>query len=162
MALAFTAVVMAVGCAGKRIESGVFYSPKGYRVGLPGSEWTVVESSRADLELRHREARAAMLANATCGDGAPASDLDVLSRHLLMGFRSRAMVESGAVSVNGRRAAHAVLDSRLVAGDELTRVETYVMKDGRCVYDFALVAPSASFESWREAFGQLVESFATE
>jgi hypothetical protein len=162
VALALTAVVVAAGCAGKRIESGVFYSPKGYRVGVPGTEWTVVESSGADLEVRHREAPAAILANATCGDRTPASGLDVLSRHLLMGFQSRAMVEWGDVSVNGRRAAHAVLDSRLAAGDELTRVETYVMKDGRCVYDFALVAPSASFESWRAAFGQLVSSFATE
>jgi hypothetical protein len=162
VALALTAVVMAVGCAGKRIESGVFYSPKGFRVGLPGTEWTVVESSGADLEVRHLEAPAAMLANATCGDRTPASGLDVLSRHLLMGFQSRAMVEWGDVSVNGRRAAHAVLDGRLAAGDALTRIETYVMKDERCVYDFALVAPSASFETWRAAFGQLVESFATE
>jgi hypothetical protein len=36
------------------------------------------------------------------------------------------------------------------------------MKDERCVYDFALVAPSALFETWRAAFGRLVESFATE
>ena len=42
------------------------------------------------------------------------------------------------------------------------RIETYVMKDERCVYDFALVAPSVSFETWRQAFGQLVESFTTE
>lgn len=162
MALALTAVVVAVGCAGKRIESGVFHSPKGYRVLLPGSEWMMVESSRADLKLRHRAAPAAMLVNATCRDRTPARGLDVLSRHLLMGFQSRVMVEWGEVSLNGRRAAHAVLDARVAAGDALTRIETYVMSDGRCVYDFALVAPSVSFETWRAAFGQLVESFTTE
>ena len=114
MALALTVVVMAVGCAGKRIESGVFYSPKGYRVGLPGAEWTVVDASRADLELRHHAAPAAMLAHATCGGQAPALRLEALSRHLLIGFQSRAIVEWGDVSVNGRRTAHAVLDGRVV------------------------------------------------
>ena len=161
VALAFT-VVVAAGCAGRRIEGGVFHSSKGYRIGLPGDEWTVVEASGADLELRHRTASAAMLANATCGDATPAPGLDVLSRHLLMGFHSRAIVEWEDVAVDGRRAAHAVLDGRLAAGDALTRVETYVMKDERCVYDFALVAPPESFERWRTAFRELVDSFATE
>ena len=162
MALAVTAVVVAAGCAGRRIESGVFHSSKGYRVGLPGDEWGVVDASEADLELRHRTAPVAMLANATCGDGVPAPPLDVLSRHLLMGFRSRAIVEWEDVAVDGRRAAHTVLDGRLAAGDALMRVETYVMKDERCVYDFVLVAPPDSFETWRTAFRELVESFATE
>jgi hypothetical protein len=162
VALALATAVVAAGCAGKRIESGVFHSSKGYRVGLPGSEWTVVDTGRADLELAHRTLPAAMLANATCGDGAPAPPLDVLSRHLLMGFESRAMVEWEDVSVNGRRAAHAVLDGRLAGGDPRVRVETYVMKDARCVYDFALVAPPASFEPRRADFRQLVESFQPE
>ena len=162
MALALTAVVVADACAGRRIESGVFHSPKGYRVGLPGDAWTVVEASLADLELRHRTAPVAMLANATCGDAAPAPRLDALSRHLLMGFQSRAIVEWDDVAVDRRRAAHVVLDGRLAAGDALTRVETYVMKDERCVYDFALVAPPEAFESWRTALRELVDSFATE
>ncbi len=162
VALALAAVVVTAGCAGRRIESGVFHSPKGYRVGLPGAEWTVVDASRADLELRHHAAPAAMLAHATCGDRAPAPRLEALSRHLLIGFQSRAIVEWGDVSVNGRRAAHAVLDGRLAPGGALTRVETYVLKDERCVYDFALVAPPASFETWRTAFRGLVDSFAAE
>lgn len=162
VALVLAAVVGTTGCAGRRIESGVLHSPKGYRVGLPGTEWTVVAESQADLELRHRAAPAAMLAHATCGDRASAPRLDALSRHLLIGLRSRAIVEWGDVSVNRRRAAHAVLDGRLAPGGALTRVETYVMKDERCVYDFALVAPPESFETWRAAFRGLVESFATE
>ena len=162
VALALTVVVVATGCAGRRIESGVFHSSKGYRVGIPGAEWTVIEASGADLELRHRTAPVAMLANATCGEATPAARLDVLSRHLLMGFQSRAIVEWEDVAVDGRRAVHAVLDGRLAAGEALTRVETYVMKDERCVYDFALVAPPESFETWRTAFRELVDTFATE
>ena len=97
----------------------------------------MAERSEADLELKHRAAQAAMLANADCGARVAARPLDVLSRHLLMGFRGRTTVERGEVSVGRRRAAHTVLDGRLSAKDDPVRVETYVMKNERCVYDFA-------------------------
>jgi hypothetical protein len=151
-----------VGCAGGRIESGVYHSSKGYRVTLPGPEWTVADASEADLELRHRTAAAGMLANATCEGRARAPGLDALARHLVMGWRSRSTIERGDADVGARRAAHAVFDGRLGAHDAPVRVETYVMKDARCVYDFAYAAPPASFETWRAAFRRLVESFATE
>ena len=48
------------GCASGRIESGVYHSSKGYRVAIPGPEWTVREGGRADLELRHRASAAGM------------------------------------------------------------------------------------------------------
>ncbi len=150
------------GCVGRRIEGGVFYSSKGYRVALPGGDWTVAETSEADIELRHRAALAAMLANAQCRDRVTARSLDVLSRHLLIGFQGRTTLERGEVSVSGRRAAHTVLDGRISARDEPVRVETYVIKDERCVYDFAYVAPPHAFETSRAAFRRLVESFATE
>ncbi|MGH7276784.1 MAG: hypothetical protein ACREIY_07105 [Candidatus Rokuibacteriota bacterium] len=150
------------GCAGGRIEGGMYHSPKGYRVALPGAPWTVAEDSRADLELRLRAAPAAMLVNASCDGPAAAPGLDALARHLLMGFQRRTTVERGEVAVNGRRAAHTVLEGRLAAGDAPVRVETYVMKDARCVYDFAYAAPPAAFETGRAAFRRLVESFATE
>src|SRR2546428_12722668 len=102
-----------------------------------------------------------MLANATCGDAIPAARLDVLSRHLLMGFQSRAIVEWEDVAVDGRRAAHAVLDGRLAAGAALPRVETYVMKDERRAYDFAPVAPPETFGTRRAAVRELGASLAT-
>ena len=162
LALGVAAAGLVAGCAGRRIEGGVYHSPKGYRVALPGGEWTVAEESGSDLELRHRTAPAAMLANAQCGGRAPARSLDIFSRHLLIGLRSRTAVERGEVSVGGRRAAHTVLDARLSAKDAPVRVETYVMKDERCVYDFAYAAPPRSFETWRAAFRRFVESFAAE
>jgi hypothetical protein len=150
------------GCAGGRIESGVYHSSKGYRVTLPGPEWTVADASEADLELRHRTAAAGMLANATCEGRARAPRLDALARHLVMGWQSRTTIERGEADVGGRRAAHAVLDGRLAAREAPVRVEIYVMQDARCVYDFAYAAPPASFEAWRATFRRLVESFATE
>lgn len=160
VALAMSAAAVA-GCASARIEGGVYHSSKGYRVTLPGPEWTVAKDGDADLELRHRTGTAGMLANASC-DARAAIGLDVLARHLVMGFRDRRTLERGAVEVNGRPAAHTVLDGRLGRGDAPVRVETYVLKDARCVYDFAYTAPPASFETWRADFRRLLESFAKE
>jgi len=150
------------GCAGRRIEAGVYHSAKGYRVVLPGEEWAVVEASESDIEVRHRAAPAAMLVNAQCDDRVTAPSLAVISRHLLLGFQDRRMVARAEVSLNGRPAAHTVLDGRLSAREETVRVETYVMKDERCVYDFAYAAPPRDFDTWRAAFRRVVESFATE
>ncbi len=162
LALGVLAAGLAAGCAGRRIESGIYHSSKGYRVALPGGDWTVAEASESDIELRHRVAVAAMLANAHCGDRVTARSLDVLSRHLLIGFQGRTTLERGEVAVGGRRAAHTVLDGRLSVRDEPVRVETYVMKDERCVYDFAYAAPPHAFDTWRAAFHRFVGSFATE
>lgn len=162
VALGVVAAGFLAGCAGRRIEGGIYHSPKGFFVALPEGEWTVVEESASDLELRHRTASAAMLANAECGGRAPARALDILSRHLLIGIQRRTTIERGEVSVDGRPAAHTVLDGRLAAKDEPVRVETYVMKDERCIYDFAYAAPPGSFETWRAVFQRFVESFGTE
>ncbi|MGH7303603.1 MAG: hypothetical protein ACRELZ_09955, partial [Candidatus Rokuibacteriota bacterium] len=64
LALVLAGVLALTGCAGRRIENGVYHSPKGYRLSLPGSEWSVAKESKADLELRHQDGMAAMLVNA--------------------------------------------------------------------------------------------------
>jgi len=42
------------GCATPGIVDGVYHSPSGYRVTLPGEAWEVATDTRANLELRHR------------------------------------------------------------------------------------------------------------
>lgn len=149
-------------CAGGRIEGGVYRSAKGYRVALPGEAWTVAAGSRADLELRHRTGVAGMLANALCERAVSGRTLTVLTRHALAGLRERAVVERREVSLNGRRAAHTVLEGRMAEATGRVRVELYVMKSERCVYDLMYVAPPAAFATWRADFGRFVESFAAE
>ena len=156
------AMITLTACAGRRIENGVYHSTKGYRVALPSPDWVVADGSRADLELRHQGGAAAMLANAECDQPAAARSPDLLVRQLLIGLRDRATITREEVSLNGRRAVHRVLDGRLASSDEPTRIEAYVMKDERCVYDFVYVAPPPSFETWRPDFLRFVESFAKE
>jgi hypothetical protein len=162
VALVLGVVIALTACAGRRIENGVYHSPKGYRITLPGPDWSVAEESRADLELRHHDGAAAMLANAQCDDRAHARSADLLLGHLLIGIRGRATIDQTEVSVNGRQAMHRVLDGRLDGDETSTRIEVYVMKDDRCVYDFLYAAPPAAFETWRADFRRFVESFTME
>ena len=156
------ALGITAGCAGPRIDAGVYHSPKGYRVTLPGPEWVLARGSDADVELRHRSAAAGMLVNADCEAGAARRSLRVLARLLLLGVVGRTMVEEGDVALDGRRALHRVLQGRLAADGEPVRIETYLLADDRCVYDLVYVAPRESFEAWRADFRRLVETFAME
>ncbi len=162
LALALGAVIAFSGCAGRRIENGVYHSDKGYRLTLPGPDWSVAADSKADLELRHQDGLAAMLANAECDDRAKSRSAGLLLGQLLIGLHDRATIEQNEVSLNGRQALHRVLDGRVAADGAPTRIEAYVLKDQSCVYDFAYAAPPASFEAWRADFRRFVESFAKE
>lgn len=150
------------GCGGVRLQNGVFHSSKGFRVTVPGPEWTVVRRSGADLELRHRTAPAAMLANAVCERRPRGETTAILARHLLIGLRDRTTVAREPVVVNGRAATRSVLEATATEGGERVRIESYVVKDERCVYDLIYVARPALFETWRPDFDRFVRTFAAD
>ena len=62
------ALVLLAGCATAtgRIENGMFYSAKGYRVTLPSTGWAVDAGQRADLALRAEARAGGMVVDATC------------------------------------------------------------------------------------------------
>jgi hypothetical protein len=156
-------LVLALGaCAGRRIVDGVYHAPSGYRVALPGPDWTIEAESRADLELRNRTAPAAMLANAVCDPAVVRRGWEVLAQHLLIGLRGREVVEANEAPVNGRVASHRLLEGRMRQSDEPVRIESYTLKGKRCVYDLLYVAAPSTFEAWRGDFRRFVDSFAGE
>jgi hypothetical protein len=157
-----SAVLLVSGCAVKRIENGVYHASKGYRVTVPGNEWGPVDDSPADLELRHRSSPAGMAVHAVCEGAAPRRPTGLLARQLLIGLRDRAVVERGSTQIAGRPASRVVLDGRLEGSTGNVRIETLVMTDGRCAYDFMYVAPPATFDVTRADFTRFVDSFRTE
>jgi hypothetical protein len=157
------AIVTALaGCAGRHLDNGVYRSEHGYRVTVPGSGWTVVEPSQADLELRRADGRAGMLVAATCRRATARQRYADLGRHLLLGLRERETLEEHETSLAGRHGVHVVVEGRMRDSSERVRIESYTVKDGRCVYDLLYVAPPATFESSREDFARFVRSFAAE
>jgi hypothetical protein len=155
-------LVAVSGCAVKRIENGVYHSSKGYRVTIPSGQWTPVDGSPADLELRHRGGSAGMAVNAVCEGGAPRRTTGVLTRQLLIGLRDRVVIGRGTVEVGGRAASRLVVEGRLEEGAGRVRVDTVVLKDGRCLYDFLLAAPPDGFDATRGDFERFADSFRME
>ena len=156
------AVILATGCAVKRIDNGVYHSAKGYRVAIPGEAWTPVVDSPADLELRHLGSAGTIAANATCDGGMKARRPGLLVRQLLIGIQDRRVIESSEVDVAGHPAARALVDARQEGSQDRVRIETIVLMDNRCVYDFMHVAPPAAFADTRDDFTRFVDSFRTE
>jgi hypothetical protein len=156
------AILGVSGCSVKRIESGVYHSSKGYRVAIPSPQWGPVDGSPADLELRHRSASAGMAAHAVCEERTTRHSSRILARQLLVGVRDRSVIERGEVDVAGRPAVRAVVDGRLEGSEAKVRIETVVVKDDRCVYDFMYVAPVSAFAATRPDFNRFVDSFRTE
>jgi hypothetical protein len=152
---------LTVGCAGRRIEDGVFHSPTGYRVQLPGPDWAVRRSGRADLELRHPAGGAAMMVNAVCGPIARRSP-EVLERHLLLGLRERRILEHGTAAVGGLPASHLVVEAVAPPDPARVRIEAYVVIGPECVYDLVYAAAPDRFALHRPAYRRLVGSFAAE
>lgn len=149
------------GCAAAgRVVDGVFHSDKGYRVTLPSSGWRIDPASRADLALKREPTAGGMLVDATCEGREPSRSLDVLTRHLTFGLRSRDVVENGTTIVAGREAARTVVRGR--ADGREVAVEAVVIKEEPCVHDFLYVAPLEVFESGRAEFRAVVESFSPE
>ena len=153
---------LVAGCASGgetgRVDDGTFTSSKGYRVGIPHDAWQVEPGGKADLELKRTAPPGGMLVNATCGGVPLERPLTVLARHLTFGLTERETVESDTWTVAGRSAAH-----RVVRGERNgapVTVEAVVLKGERCVHDFLYVAPPADFDSGRQDFKLLVESFA--
>ena len=156
------AVWLVSGCVMKRIENGVYYSSKGYRVAIPKAEWTLVDEGPADLTLRHQVSSAGMAVNAVCEGTAPRRPAGVLARQLQIGLRDRRTIERATVEVAGRPASLMVVEGRLEDAATRVRIESVSMTNGRCLYDFLYVAPPATFEATRDDFATFVDSFRTE
>jgi hypothetical protein len=85
-----------------------------------------------------------------------------LGRHLLLGLRERETLEDGEASLAGYRGVHQVVEGRMRDSRERVRIESYTVKDDRCVFDLLYVAPVAVFDSSRADFERFVGSFAAD
>jgi hypothetical protein len=158
----FLLLAPAVGChRGVRFEDQVFSKPGvRYRVGALPSGWERVKLSGNDLAWHHTgETGHVLSVNSTCQEHEDAP-LDVLTRHLLLGFTERLEVAQEKVVVDEREA----LRSRYRAKLDGVPVELLflVLKKDHCVYDFTYVAPLGRFEDRVQDFESLVRGFHSE
>lgn len=149
-----------LGCAGSRLEEGVFRSSRGYRIVVPGPAWVVANEDGTELTLRNRTAPAAMLANATCEEAPARSALPTLTFQLLASVRERRVLAGGEAALDGLPAQYTVVEGRGDRDSAPVRVEAWVASDRRCVYDLAYAAAPGVFDEWRPDFRRFVETFA--
>jgi hypothetical protein len=143
----------ALGCGGARPRP-----PGGYRVGAMPAPWRQLEVKDNDLAYFIDATGHTMALNATCEEhGDP--PLDVLTRHLLMGFTERELRAQERQSVDGREALRSRYGAKL-DGVPVELALLVLKKDG-CVYDFSYIAPPALFEQHLGDFDRLVAGFHT-
>jgi hypothetical protein len=141
------------GCGGARARP-----EGGYRVpGVP-APWKKLEVKDNDLAYVIEPTGHAMALNATC-EGHDDPPLDVLTRHLLMGFTERTLRMQDRLEVQGREALRSHYGARM-DGVPVELMLLVLKKDG-CVYDFSYVAPPALFQQHLRDFDALVAGFRT-
>lgn len=156
--LALACLLGLAGChRGVRFDNQVLTKPGvRYRVGELSPGWERVKVSSNDLAWFVEGTGHALQVNSSC-KGQQDAPLDVLTRHLLMGFTDRHEVEQQKVVVDEREA----LRSRFVARMDGVPVDLLfvVLKKDDCVYDFSYVSPLGRFEERLMDFESLVHGF---
>lgn len=153
------AVIVGLGCAGQ-LQHGVYArGDVRYRIGELGPAWQRVTLAGNDLAFVARASGHSMAINSTCVDHDD-PPLEVLTRHLLMGFAQRNTVTQQPVTLDGRAALRSHVTATL-DGVEV-ELELVVMKKNGCVYDFTYLSPVGHQSEELAAFDQVLTNFHTE
>jgi hypothetical protein len=130
-----------------------------YRMGeLPG--WELLRHKNGEVAFYRSEFDAIAQANATCRDDAEAASLEVLMRHLLIGYTDVQVQEEERVRLNGREALHHVVQARLDGVPMM--LDLYVLKRNGCIFDLSLAAPPGRYSSVQRDFEHFVAGFSQE
>ncbi|WP_338872096.1 hypothetical protein [Myxococcus stipitatus] len=148
------------GCHRVTFEDSVLSKPEvRYRVGELPKGWRRVWLEDNDLAFSETGTGRALSVNATC-KGHDDPSLQVLTRHLLMGFTERQEVSQRLMALDGREA----LRSRYLAKMDGVPVELelVVLKKDNCVFDFTYVAPPGMAQERMPDFDALLSGFKSE
>ena len=111
-----------------------------------------------DVAFVSKDSPHSLAINATC-EGHDDPPLDVLTRHLLMGFTARNTLSQGLEQLDGREAMRTHVTAKLDGVPvELLLV---VMKKDRCVYDFTYLSPVGRLSEREPDFELILKHFKT-
>jgi hypothetical protein len=134
-----------------------FVSPAyAFAVSLPGDEWRAVPAEPSVLTLTHAQLAAGITISVTC-DQARDAPLDILTRHLLFGFKNIETLQQAAQAVNGvpalKTVARARLDGRAI------QLQSYVLRRDDCVYDAVYFASPQDYSAGEPSFERMMAGF---
>jgi len=147
-------------CGGGTYEGETYADDEArYRLSDPEGGWSRVEvDGQNDLAWAHASLGAVIQANASCN---PSLDIPLVSltNHLLIGFTERETLSEELVELAAREALRTHVRAKL---DGVPReLLLVVLKKDGCVYDFALVAPPASFGRAQPTYDGMLRTFET-
>jgi len=153
--LVCTCVLSLMGCAGLR--DGVYSDgATRYRVGPLPASWQQLNVSGNDVTYLSRDSGHSLAINATCED-TDDPPLDVLTRHLLMGFTARQTMSQVAQRMSGREALRTHVRAELDGVP--VELELVVLKKDGCVYDFTYLSPPGQLAAREAVFEQVLANF---
>lgn len=138
--------LLASACAhAGRVEQGVFYEKRGkFEVPAPPAPWEVVWVEDAQFTATNRASGASMAVNRTCRR-LRAGDLDVISKGLFIGLERKERRAGEFRTLPAGEAYYTELDGAWEGAR--ARIASYVLLDGGCVVDMALVAAPDRFDA---------------
>jgi hypothetical protein len=155
-------VLLAIGCGGNvhirtNPESHQLCAGNDcYRFGeLPG--WRVVRQKKGEVAFFEDQFGAVAQINATCRQDAEAASLEVLLRHLLIGYTDLRVREREKLTLAEREALHSVQEVRLDGVPVV--LDLYVLKRNGCVFDLSLAAPPDRYVRASTDFARFVGGF---
>ncbi len=153
--------IVASGCRG--VLAGDRFTKDGvsYRVVVPddGKGWRRVDFEDNDLAWLARDSAHVIAINSTC-EGHEDPPLDVLTKHLVMGFTERDWVAQKAFTLDGRDALRSKVSAKLDGVP--TALDLVVVKKNGCVHDFTYISPLGHEGAHQAEFDALVAGFAQE
>ena len=134
-----------------------FVSPAyAFEVPLPGDEWQPVPDEPSVLTIAHTQLAAGITISVTCHQARDVP-LDILTRHLLFGFKSIEILQQAPQVLNGVPALKTVARARL-DGREVQLLGLVARRDG-CIYDIVYFASPQDYSPGEPSFERMMAGF---
>jgi hypothetical protein len=134
-----------------------FISPAyAFEVPLPGDEWQSMPDEPSVLTLAHTQLAAGITISVTCQQARDVP-LDILTRHLLFGFKNIEILQQAPQALNGVPALKTVARARL-EGREV-QLRSHVARRDGCIYDAVYFASLQDYSPGEPSFEGMMAGF---
>jgi hypothetical protein len=134
-----------------------FVSPVyAFEVPLPGDEWQAVADEPSVLTLAHKQLAAGITISVTCHQERDVP-LDILTRHLLFGFKNVEVLQQARQALNGVPALETVARARL--DGRSVQLHSYVVQRDSCIYDMVYFANPQDYSHGEPGFERMMAGF---
>ncbi len=137
-------------------NSNIVDKSKSFEVNFKNSQWTKIDSDKADYAFKHNSTPSILVINSLCQKYDKTS-LEQLTDNILAGLQEPAVTEQKKLTLFERESL------RTNALGKVDGIETHmlieVVKKDRCIYDFVLITKSKKIEkSLTHSFSELLGS----